>query len=270
MKKDIFDYSDYKQYLQDFINSKPGGGRGWQARFAEKTGCRSAYISQVLNKDAYFSPEQAESLNELLGHSLEEGDFFLLLIQLGKAGSVQLKNRLKRQIDQIRQKRLVLKDRVDIKKTLSEVDQATYYSAWYYAAVHIASTISELQTKEALAKYFGFSGERISEIVAFLESVGLVESTHGKLKPGVSRLFLGSDSPMIARHHTNWRMRAIDSLDKGIKEDLHFSTVVSLASEDILKMKEYLVKSIESARAIVRESKAEEELYCFCLDYFRV
>lgn len=270
MKKDIFDYLDYKRYLLDLIKSKPGNGRGFQSRLAEATQCRSAYISQVLNKDAHFSPEQGEAMNGFLGHSAEEADFFLLLIQFGRAGTQNLRSRIKKQIDQVIQKRLVLKDRVDIKQSLSVVDQTTYYSAWYFAAVHIAITIPELQSKESLIKHFHFSMERMNEILEFLESVGLVKHEKGKYTPGLSRLFLGNDSPMISKHHTNWRMQAIAALDRNLKEDVHFSTVVSLAHEDILKMKEYLVKSIEGARAIVRESPKEETLYCFSLDYFRI
>jgi len=98
--------------------------------------------------------------------------------------------------------------------------------------------------------------------------LGLVSEQKGKLTTGVNRLFVGSDSLMISRHHTNWRMRSIESLDRGTPIDLHFSTLFTFAKDDLLKIRESIVQNIEASRKIVRESKAEEEeLFCFDVDF---
>ncbi|MFL5813841.1 MAG: TIGR02147 family protein [Bdellovibrionia bacterium] len=270
MRKDIFDYDDYKKYLHDLFLSQPSQGHGFRSRLAEAAGCRVSYVSQVLNQDADFSLEQAENLNPLLGHNAEESDFFLLLIQYARAGSHALKTRLKEQILRFRQKRLVLKDRVDIKTTLSPVDQMTYYSAWYYAAIHILVMMPEYRTREAISKYLRMPSEKVSEALKFLTSVGLVKSDGSKYLPGVSRIFLGNDSPMISKHHTNWRMRAIDSLDRDLKNDLHLSTVLSLSREDVIHLKELLAKSIDKGRDIAAKSLKDEEVHCLCVDLFKI
>lgn len=270
MKKDVFDFTDYKAYLLDYIKQLPGRGYGTRSKLAEELGCRVAYISQVLNSSANFSPEQGESLNRYLKHSVEESEYFHLLLNLERAGTSELRERISSQVERFRQKRLILKNRVDIKATLNPEDQAVYYSAWYFAAVHIIVTIEAYRTKDAIAEYLNLPKEKVTEVVDFLISVGLVRLEKGQLKPGTSRLFLGNDSPLIFKHHTNWRIRAIDSLDKGIKSDVHFSMVASLAREDVQKIKEKLVKDIQATRAIVTESKNEEELICFSLDFFKV
>lgn len=66
MRKDIFDYDDYKKYLHDLLLSQPSKGHGFRSRLAEVAGCRVSYVSQVLNQDMDFSLEQAESINPLL------------------------------------------------------------------------------------------------------------------------------------------------------------------------------------------------------------
>lgn len=203
-------------------------------------------------------------------HTPEESDFFLLLVQFGRAGSHALRTRLREQISKSRQKRLVLKDRVDIKTTLSAADQMTYYSAWYYAAIHILVMVPEYRTRDAISKYLKLPLEKVSEVLKFLISVGLVKREGSKYSPGVSRIFLGSDSPMIARHHTNWRMRAIDSLDRDIRNDLHLSTVLSFSHEDAVQIKEFLVKSIQKAREIAAHSPKDEEVQCLCVDLFKI
>ena len=269
-KREIFQYSDYKRYLSDFIHALPSKGHGFRSQMAKAAGCRVAFISQVLSGSLHLSLEQAESINALLEHTSEECDFFLLLTQFSRAGTPRLRERLGAQMERIRQKRLVLKDRVDIKTTLDPVSQATYYSSWHYAAVHILVTIQQFQTREAIRAHLQVPARKVSEVIDFLQSVGLVSSEGGRLKPGVTRLFLGSESPMISRHHTNWRMRAIDSLDQDAASNVHLSTLLSFSSADLLKLKEQVVRSIEETRGIARVSGPEEVLYCFNVDFFKV
>jgi len=269
-KNEVFDYADYKDYLRDYALRLPARGHGFRSRMAEAAGCRVAFVSQVLNGDLHFNPEQAENLNPLLGHSAEESDFFLLLIQHGRAGTHALRTRIQSQIDRALQKRLVLKDRVDIKAGLDPVAQATYYSSWHFAAIHILVTIEGCRTKDAIADHLRLPMEKVSQVLEFLRASGLVRIEKGQILPGVSRIFLGSDSPMISRHHANWRVRAIESLDRTLDTDIHLSTLLSVAKKDVLKMKEQIIKGIEQTRGIARDSTPEEELYCFNLDFFKV
>jgi len=57
---------------------------------------RVAFVSQILNEVSIFSLEQAEGLNSLLGHSADESDFFLLLVQCGRAGTHALRKLVSR------------------------------------------------------------------------------------------------------------------------------------------------------------------------------
>lgn len=269
MNKSVFEFTNYKLYLQHWLTGLPGSGRGMQAKIAKAIGCQSGYVSQALNTSAHFSLEQAEALNAFLGHTQEEANFFLLLVQFNRAGTPALKNRLKQQLDQALAQHLDFKNRIDIKKSLESVDQSTYYSAWYYAAIHVAISISSLRTREALASYFNLSPETTSEVLNFLVSVGLLEKKGAEYFQGVSRLFLDKQSPMIRKHHNNWRIRAIHSLDKGIQKNLHFSSVLTVKTSDIPIIQEQIIQSVEAIRTLVRESP-EEEVCAFNVDFFRL
>jgi hypothetical protein len=75
---------------------------------------------------------------------------------------------------------------------------------------------------------------------------------------------------MISKHHINWRLQAIRSLErKDMDGVLHYSSVVTISKKDVIEIKSLLVKAIESSKAIVRDSK-EEELHSLCLDFFKV
>ena len=271
MNKSIYEYKDYKSYLNDFIRRRPGKGYGFRTRIAEVTRCNTAYVSQVLNQKANFSLEQAEDLNDLLEHTREEAEYFLLLIQLGRAGTPRLKKRTEQLLCERAENSQVLKHRVDIKRSLSELDQVRYYSAWYYAAVHILLAIPEFKTRELISRRLRLSSDKVARVLDFLLSVGLATKTGERYSIGVNRIFLGNDSIMLPKHHTNWRMKAIESINRSDlqnESNIHLSTILSFARKDLVTVKEKLLHGIDEARKVVRESSPEEELYCLSLDFF--
>ena len=92
----------------------------------------------------------------------------------------------------------------------------------------------------------------------------------GRFSIGTARIHLGSDSPMISKFHTNWRMQVISSLDKDrTLEDLHYSSAITISEADFKKLKALLIKNIEEFKAMVRGSK-EEGAFCFAVDFFRI
>jgi uncharacterized protein (TIGR02147 family) len=270
MKLTVFDYRDYKIYLNDVIVNRPERGRGMKSAIAEALGCQKAYVSQVLSGNAQFSLEQADSLNEFLGHSPDERHFFLLLIQLARAGKPSLVKYFEEQIKQIAENRLIIKERLRIKDTLSREHQAVYYSAWYYSAIHIMLGIERYQTKEALSKHLGLSQKRVTEVLDFLVSLGLAKQRSlGQFEIGPTRMHLERDSPMISKHHTNWRMSAIRSLERASEDELHYSVVASMSEEDRIKVKAMIVKFIQETMGVVHASK-DEGVHCLALDFFPV
>lgn len=123
MNKSIFTYINYKIYLKALIRNTPGYGHGFKSKIAKHLGCQTTYISQILNKDANFSLEQVEDLNELLGHSREESQFFRLLVQWERAGTVKLKNAIQYEIKEVLAKRELLRERVEKTDSLTDEQQ---------------------------------------------------------------------------------------------------------------------------------------------------
>src|SRR5688500_3076235 len=87
----LFTYSDYKAYLRDWIRAHPHRGRGIKSRLARTAGCQVAYLSRVIERDAHLSLEQAMSLQGPLGHGRGEAKYFLLLVELARAGTQSLR-----------------------------------------------------------------------------------------------------------------------------------------------------------------------------------
>lgn len=269
MKSSIFDYLDYKKYLADWIASRSSRGHGERSRIARVLRCHVAYFSRILQGGAQLSPEQAFAINGYLGHSPEEADFFLLLVHYGRVGTADLETHYRKKIQAEVERRNVLKNRLDYEKALPEVDQTTYFSAWYFAATHLLLSIPALQTKEALARYLRLSPSKVSKILSFLVASGLAIEKKGRYTRGPTSIHLGNDSPMISKHHTNWRLQAIQALEREKSEELHYSSAITIAEKYVPEIRKIMIQAIEQVRALVRESP-EERLFCYTLDLFEV
>jgi uncharacterized protein (TIGR02147 family) len=268
-KKNLHNYRDYKAYIKDFLKALPRQGHGYRTQIASALNCNSAYVSQVLNAEAQFNLEQAESLNSLFKHSSTEASYFRLLVQFARAGTQALREALAREIVELQKKNEKLSERVERTESLTEAEQMRYYSHWYYAAVHIATTIPHLQTKEDIRQNLNLSSDQIEKVLNFLVEVGLVEYTNEKYKASKKRLFLTNDSPMIKQHHTNWRLKSLQALDSMSDKNLNFTTCVSLSKEDFSKIKDILVEAINSSRGVIKESN--EEILCgLSVDFYSI
>jgi uncharacterized protein (TIGR02147 family) len=267
--KNLFEYKTYKAYLLALGGAK-NSRRGEKSRFAQMAGCQPTYMSQVLHGKAHLSAEQAERLSRHLHHSPEEKNFFLLMLSKDRAGTTELKNFYQQQMDLILEKRLNVKDRLALEKNkLSEEERAIYYSSWQYAAIHIALTVPELQTREALVQHFQISHERLDVVLDFLVKVGLAETTKTGFVTGLNHIFIDRNSPFIFNHHANWRAQAVESLEKEKIQDLHYSGVFSLSRDDIQKLKDRTLEHIKANLDTVLASK-EEEICVYTIDFFNL
>lgn len=264
--KNVFEYKSYKRYLSA---SLMGAGRrsGLRAKLAKYLSCQTAHVSQVLNGHTHFSPEQAFRINEFLGHDQEEAHFFTLLLSKDRSGTSDLRAYYQRQLDAILERRLIIKNRVNTTRDVPPEHQARYYSSWHYVAIHIALSVPELQSKEALASYFHLPLLVVAETLEFLVSTGLGEFKDGRYKIGPSHIHLGHDTDNINKHHFNWRVQAMDSLNRPSDKALHYSAVFSLSREDAVKLQNRFVEVIKSNLKDVAPSP-EEVLYCTCIDFF--
>lgn len=266
--KTLFEYSDYKSYLTTILTA--GKARsGLRAKLAAHLGCQTAHISQVLNGASHFSVEQAFRISPFLGHDREESHFFFLMVNKDRAGTKELQAYYQTQLDEILKRRSLIKNRVNVTKEVPQQQQSRYYSSWHYLAIHMALSIPELQTKESLADYFRLPLLLVAEALEFLTSAGLAQASGGRYTIGPFHVHIGHDTDNINKHHSNWRVQAMDSLMRPGSQDLHYSVVYSLSRKDAEKIKERIIAMIRENLDDIAPSK-EEVLYCSAIDFFEM
>ncbi len=262
----LYDFNDYRQYLKSTF-SGTGEGRGKRGALAIALNCQSSFLSQVFTDRAHLSLEHAIKVCDYLNFDEKESDYFMLLVQKGKAGNKKLENYFQNKLKKIKHARDQIDQRLKIKSDLSLEDQMTYYSIWYYAAIHIAASIPQLDTAEKISKYLDLNILVTKNVLSFLEAKGFLEFVNGVYVVGARRIHLKKGMPMLPRHHSNWRMKAIVSLDEEKDQDLHYTAVLGISKADVQLLRERLLKLLEEFEPVILKSP-EETSVVLLLDLF--
>ncbi len=265
--KSVFNFSDYKAFLRSQEAGRKEVESGFRSKLAKTIGCQSGYITQVLNSGAHFSLEQGLRASTFLGLQQREQKYFLLLIEVARAGTTELVAFFKKDLAILREEQLNIKERVGDSRILSETEQTTYYSSWYYLAVHVLASLPEYNDAKLIADALKLPESAVDSVLVFLVQTGILVTEKGKLKSGITQVHLNRESPLIRQHHTNWRMAAVQSLMTNTATDVHYSTVSSLSREDAEKLRAEMVKLIESYVETVKPSP-EEVVFGFNLDFY--
>ncbi|HWU43219.1 MAG TPA: DUF4423 domain-containing protein, partial [Bdellovibrio sp.] len=170
---------------------------------------------------------------------------------------------------QILSSRKEIQERVQAKNRLSEVEQTTYFSSWLFSAVHMCLMIPDLQEISQISRYLGISVGSARRVLDFLVEHGLAEYKGDRVIAGPARIHLSRTSPLVAKHHTNWRMRAIESLDEPKPSDMHYSLVMSASPEAAEKIRDILLDAIQKAEPVLKATQ-DEGIYVLNMDLFGV
>jgi len=267
----VYDFHDYRAYLNEYILHCPLGKHGEKSRIASAIRCHNGYFSQILMGKADLSIEQAQDLAEYLSLTPEETDYLILIVSYGRAGTKKLREYYFAKIRSIEEKRMRLQNRIQSAKAISKEDQNIYFSAWYYSVIHLGITsLPGFDSVPGMQKLLNLPGDTIKEALQFLENAGLIQRDGGRFKAGSVDIYLGADSSMIRAHHTHWRLRAMHSLDRQNAEETHYSAVVTLNREDFVVIRKQILKFLEGKRKTVSESKNENTLAALTLDWFMI
>ncbi|MGE3608449.1 MAG: DUF4423 domain-containing protein [Bacteriovoracaceae bacterium] len=265
----LFEFVDYRKYILSYIEKMPKRGHGFRTQMATALKCKTSFVTQVLNGEQDFNLEQAHALNELFHHGEYESRYFLILIQLARAGNKSLRDYFKKEAEQVRGEALRLKNRFKTDSIQNKVDEFKYFSHADYAYVHVLTTIPKYQSKEALIEKLKISSKRLDQVLGYLMELGFVIYKDGKYLPGPSIIHLPDDSSIIGTHHTNWRVQAIKACQSPAEKDMHYSSVISIAEKDVEKIRSILIEALEKARQVINASDCEKP-FSFCLDFYEL
>jgi uncharacterized protein (TIGR02147 family) len=263
----VYDVLDYKIYLRNWVETRPGGGRGSYRRMAEHLGVSTTLISQVVNGEKHFSLELASDLCEYLGLNERDADQLLLLIELGRAGSHNYKNRLRRRVEKARAQALKLSQRVDRDRDLTDAESAIYYSSWAYTAIlQVVATQPDV-TADQLEHRLKIPRPAILKSLDFLLETGILLQRKGSYEVGVKKTHIGSESALVIKHHQNWRLQGFSRMAYASEQELFYTGPMSLSQAVADEVRRELPDVIQKIVAMVGPSPSEV-VRCLNIDWF--
>lgn len=264
----IFEFNDYRAYLKRHIQSLPKRGFGESTKMAKYLSVSSTFMSHVLAGSRTLTTEQSNLLAEYLGLSDLESDYFFYLVQLEKAGTQKLKKYCEKKLGEIKNQSLKVSDRVEYKRELNDEEKSIFYSHPWYSAIHSYSAIrTDGIAVEEFLNRFDIDRTKLLEILKFLKETGLCEFSNGRYKSGTQSTHIGVDSPHLLKHHTNWRLRAIQAGESLTHHELMYTVNVSLSKNDFELLREQMVQFIDQFLKTIYPSPSEE-IACFNMDWF--
>jgi uncharacterized protein (TIGR02147 family) len=266
----VYSFQDYREYIQAQIRTQPKEGRGVLLKIARAAQMHPSTLSQVFQKTRDLTNEQAAALAEYFELSDHEAQYLLLLVQLDRAGTEKLRSLLRGQLEQLRGEANQLVKRLPVDRVLSFEEKAVFYSNWYYSAARVLSSVPEFQSVEKIAERLNLPRSKAVEIVDFLLSHGLCVEEKGKLNVGPQSTHIEATSPLVTRHHANWRLKAMERHPSiSAEQEVAYTSPMSISREGVLKVREVLTQAIEKACDIV-DTEAPAELYCLNVDWFQI
>ena len=263
----VFDFSSTVGFLRQYLDQQPNHGHGVLSRWARSLKVSNALLSQVMRGQKILSLEIADGIAELLDLDDRETDFLLLLVEAERAGTQRLKRHFQKKIEVEKEKSRLLKNRLKETSALSIDIKAQYYSSWLYTAIRNLAVCADQSSVETLAARLNLPRPVVLEIIDFLLQHSLLDEHSGHWTTGINTTYLASDSPLISKHHQNWRLKSLQQVDLRKQEDLFYTSPMSLslvASRDIRKE---IVEFTQQVQRLVGPSNSEV-VRCLNIDWF--
>ncbi|MBN1758945.1 MAG: TIGR02147 family protein [Chitinispirillaceae bacterium] len=221
--KPIFDYSDYRLFLRDYLSTvKSHGTQLTYEELGRRVGFTSkGFVTQILQGKSNIPKEKISRFAGALGLKKREADFFELLVRFNQAKTHRAKNETF--------KELVTGFKTRIRHIGPE--KYEFYSAWYYSAVR------------SLLGYYRFDGDyaklaqqlipaitprQAKKAIDLLERLSLIEKDDEGMYRLTARLLTTGDtvdSLALVNFQQNTMDLAKEALETVHKDSRHGSTL---------------------------------------------
>lgn len=268
MEKSILDYTDYRTYLKDYIETRHENGLPASNRwFAQKMGINSnAWLTYVLQGKRNLNQNNIKQLSVLLKLKTVECRYLEALVQFNQAKGIDDRNLFYHEMEAARKSANT--------RTLSS-DQYEFYSVWYHSAIRsIIDMYPDFTGYEELGSYLcpPLKASEAKKSVALLERLGLIlKDKNGKYQLENRAITSGAYEKALAI--TNFQRETMklahESLDRFEKSERDISTMtMGISEEALIKVKELLAETRKKITEIVSSDPHSDRVYQLNMQLF--
>jgi uncharacterized protein (TIGR02147 family) len=254
--KCILEYSDYRVFLQEYIQFRRENGLPASNRyFAQKLGINSnAWLTYVLQGKRNLNKLVISQLVVLLKFTANEGRYFSALVQFNQAKTIDERNSWYLEMESVRKSSQV---------RIISSDQYEFYSVWYHSSIRsIIDMFPDFRDYETLAGLLSppITASEAKKSVALLERLGLIfKDMEGIYRVQDKTITTGvyEKALAIANFQRETMKLAQESLDRVQKAERDISTMTLGISQNALEKIQELLQ--ETRRKIAEIALADAD-----------
>lgn len=267
MPLSLFSESDYRVYIEKKLKTEEFG-RGSKAKLAEALGCQPSFISQVLKEKNSFSLEQGFKLNEFFKHSDLEKDYFMTLLELGRAGSYELKTYYETKRTELQKKAELVENRIKYNE-LSELDTMAYFSNWNNVLIRQLLNIPEFNTKSKIKEKLRLDKDEVEKCLNFLTEKKLILKEGNHFIIGPQKLHVKKGSPVAQFANAQARIQCLKKLNVGDENAVNFGAQLTLSEKNFKNFKLKLSDLLADFHKSLSDDKPEK-MCSLIIDFMEV
>lgn len=236
-KPDVFDYLDYREYLQDYFEAAKENVPAFSHRyFARRAGFGSSnFVHLVMNGKRNLGVDSLRQVIDGLGLNAEESEFFSGLVSFNQAKDPQTKDEAFEKVAASRRFRQA-----------REIDHSTweYLSHWYYPAIREMAARPDFRNDPdwiAAQLWPPITPGRARKAMRLLLDLGLLEEADdGRVRRVSPSLTTGHEVRAVAvrNYHRQMLERAAEAVDvkpAALREVSGMTTCIRVDTVDELK-----------------------------------
>ncbi len=264
---EITKYLNYKDYLKDILHDKES--RGLQSKLARHLKTQSAYLYQVLKAKGDLTEDQAYKVTTFFQLDAIDTDYFLLLVRYAKAGTPELKNFIKENLNKKSDEKLNLKNYADANEPqINDAAWAYYFSDQLPSYIHILTSSDKFQTADKIARRLNQPVTLITKHLRNLSVFGFVSLNTDKWIHSSPSIHIPWDSGHNKLLQLMRRSQALSAiLTKKNVDEVHFSSLFTLDKKAYDELRAQISEFVKKAQKTIHNG-GTDEMYTLCVDLF--
>lgn len=267
MKLDVFDYSDYRTYLSDFIELKRSSSPGFSVRqLSVKAGISTDnYLLRVLRGQRNLGIRLAERFVRPLGLSGAEAHYFMTLVQAESAKTLHERTRCLTELSRLRRRR----------RKHQTITDNSLFRHWYIGAIlELASCKDFVLTPKSASAAFNrrVSFQQAKEAIDFLVARKYLEERDGKLVPSPVHTASSDEISdlIVALNHRQNIEASVSALELPVAERGFYGLTLAVSRDRLPLIKEKLKKTVRELQEEFAFDPEADVVYRMNLNVFPV
>jgi len=269
MQKRIYDYTDYREFLRDWLDEKKSENSMWSHRMvASKVGLKSGgHISQILAGKAKLKSATLDKFCQLIKLDDFEKGYFKSLVEYNDASADKREEAYQR-----------LLACQDVDTRVLNHDEMDYFNTWYYSAVRELLEIVDYtgNDSQSLGHMLipALSGAQVDEAIEYLSSNSLIQKNQEGFWKSTDKILSTGENKgrnTFNDHLKNLLNLAIGALKRvPIGRKYNSWVTMSISHKSFELIVEELRKTRKRILKIIEEDKKPENVYHLNLNIFPV